>query len=226
MINRIEQIKNDTGLSQKDFAKSIGMAGYAYSKLKSKINKPQILQIDQACRIALAYNVNLNWLLLGVGEKYAINNNFDSAFKQLINTNNNLNNDDLFVKKLLIDNILINIDNKIKIKETLNQRPLFMLRQILINYNNNNIAKYKEFLISKINQAKDPFISTNEKLLYKINSLTEEECSFIVKNNTLFIKLLEKKVKKLDLILIDFLDIFPSMIKNKFHNLFKTPHSK
>lgn len=215
MKDKFEMIRILHKLNKTDFANSIGLSSDQYSKILSDTNKKRQIQIDEVADLAIRYNINLNWLLLDLGEMHAINNNFDSALKKLINNTNKQFNDDSFVTKLLINHLLDNIDSKINIKEGWNQRPLFMLRKILkdetVDWDNQNS---KNFMLNKIKITKDPFKRTNETLSYKIQELSNEECFFIIENRIIFIKMLEKKVNKLDLIAWDFIE--------KIENYFKS----
>ena len=140
----------------------------------SDTNKKRQIHIYEVFKLALEYNINLNWLLLDLGEMHAINNSFDSALKKLINNTNKQFNDDSFVTKLLINHLLDNIDSKINIKDGLNQRHLFMLRKILKDEETNwNKQNYKNSILEKIKNAKDAFEKTNQILHYKIDKLTE-----------------------------------------------------
>lgn len=215
MKDKFEMIRILHKLNKTDFANSIGLSSDQYSKILSDTNKKRQIQIDEVADLAIRYNINLNWLLLDLGEMHAINNNFDSALKKLINNTNKQFNDDSFVTKLLINHLLDNIDSKINIKDGLNQRPLFMLRKILkdetVDWDKQN---YKNSILEKIKNAKDPFKRTNEILSYRIQELSDEECFFIIENKKIFVKMLEKKVNKYDLIGWDFLE----RIKNYFQN--------
>lgn len=212
MIKKFEEIRNLHKLNKKDFAQSIKLSSDQYSKM-NKMPAERNIQIEDVSNLALEYNINLNWLLLDLGEMNSIDNNFDSALKQLINSTNQQFNDDSFVKKLLIDNLLTSIDTKMNIKEGLNQRPLWMLRKILKDVTIEfDMENSKNDLLNQIIIAKDPFEKTNQILSYKIQKLTDEECFFIIENKKLFVKMLEKKVNKLDLIAWDFID----KIKNYF----------
>lgn len=198
MIERLEIIRNDNKLSQKDFAEILSIAEHSYSKMKANRRS---LQIDEVSRVANEFGINLNWLILGLGEKYDQNNNFESMLSKLIDTTNNQYGDNEFVKKLLINAIIKKIDEKVKIKENLNQRPLFMFRKILKNIKiEDETINTKEFFKIRIKESKDPFPATFEKLHYKIDGLTNDECYFIMKNRELFISILEEKVEKLDLV--------------------------
>ncbi len=140
----------------------------------SDTNKKRQIHIYEVFKLALEYNINLNWLLLDLGEMHAINNSFDSALKKLINNTNKQFNDDSFVTKLLINHLVDNIDSKINIKDGLNQRHLFMLRKILKDEETNwNKQNYKNSILEKIKNAKDAFEKTNQILHYKIDKLSE-----------------------------------------------------
>lgn len=213
MQDKFEMIRILHKQNKTKFAESIGLSSDQYSKMLSDTNKKRQIQIYEVVNLALEYNINLNWLLLDLGEMHAINNNFDSALKKLINNTNKQFNDDSFVTKLLINHLLDNIDSKINIKDGLNQRPLFMLRKILKDEETNwDKQNYKNSILEKIKNAKDAFEKTNQILHYKIDKLTDDECFFIIENRILFVKMLEKKVNKLDLIAWDFIE----KIKNYF----------
>ncbi|MEN5387840.1 hypothetical protein ABE179_07875 [Aliarcobacter skirrowii] len=215
MQDKFEMIRILHKQNKTDFANSIGLSSYKYSKILSNKNKKRQIHIDEVVDLAIEYNINLNWLLLDLGEMHAINNNFDSALKKLISNTNKQFNDDSFVTKLLINHLLDNIDSKINIKDGLNQRPLFMLRKILKDEETNwDKQNYKNSILEKIKNAKDAFEKTNQTLHYKIDKLTDDECFFIIENRILFVKILEKKINKLDLIAWDF--------KEKIKNYFKS----
>ncbi|MDX4069938.1 hypothetical protein [Aliarcobacter skirrowii] len=215
MIKKFEEIRILHKENKTKFAESIGLSPYQYSKMISATNKKRLIHIDEVCKLVSKYNINLNWLLFDSEEMHAINNGFDSALKKLINNTNKQFNDDSFVTKLLINHLLDNIDLKINIKDGLNQRPLFMLRKILKDEETNwDKQNYKNSILEKIKNAKDPFEKTNQMLHYKIDKLTDDECFFIIENRIIFVKMLEQKVNKLDLIAWDF--------KEKIKNYFKS----
>ena len=65
MNERFKEIRRHFGISQEDFAKSIGISGAAVSKIESGINNPA----DNTIRLVCAtYHINYIWLTEGRGD--------------------------------------------------------------------------------------------------------------------------------------------------------------
>ena len=91
IFERLKYIRKTLNLTQKNFAKEIGMSQSGYSQIETgdKLIKP----------ICLAFNIDENWLRTGEGEMFIKVE--DSIFKQL-SEKYNLNEKDLcFIKHYL-----------------------------------------------------------------------------------------------------------------------------
>lgn len=96
MLPRLKQIRKYLKLSQKNFAKEIGMSQSGYGQIEIGDRPISDRLIKSIC---MAFNVNENWLRTGEGEMFIKVE--DSIFKQL-SEKYNLNEKDLsFIKHYL-----------------------------------------------------------------------------------------------------------------------------
>lgn len=64
---RVKWIRNDKGLTQQAFADALGITANTVSKLEPGMRMPSL---DLVADIAAYFKVNLNWLMMGIGEPY------------------------------------------------------------------------------------------------------------------------------------------------------------
>lgn len=96
IFERLKYIRKTLNLTQKNFAKEIGMSQSGYSQIEIG-DKPISDRLIKS--ICMAFNVNENWLRTGEGEMFIKVE--DSIFKQL-SEKYNLNEKDLsFIKHYL-----------------------------------------------------------------------------------------------------------------------------
>lgn len=96
IFERLKYIRKTLNLTQKDFAKKIGMSRSGYSQIETGDRPISDRLIKSIC---MAFNVNENWLRTGEGEMFIKVE--DSIFKQL-SEKYNLNEKDLsFIKHYL-----------------------------------------------------------------------------------------------------------------------------
>lgn len=60
-------IRKDKGLTQQAFADALGITANTVSKLEPGMRMPSL---DLVADIAAYFKVNLNWLMMGIGEPY------------------------------------------------------------------------------------------------------------------------------------------------------------
>lgn len=65
---RIKAVRNDAGLSIKDFSARIGVSGSAVSRLESGENAPSERTLKVICS---EFKVNYPWLKDGIGDQYS-----------------------------------------------------------------------------------------------------------------------------------------------------------
>lgn len=96
IFERLKYIRKTLNLTQKNFAKKIGMSRSGYSQIETSDRPISDRLIKSIC---MAFNVNENWLRTGEGEMFIKVE--DSIFKQL-SEKYNLNEKDLsFIKHYL-----------------------------------------------------------------------------------------------------------------------------
>lgn len=96
IFERLKYIRKTLNLTQKNFAKEIGMSRSGYSQIEIGDRPISYRLIKSIC---MAFNVNENWLRTGEGEMFIKVE--DSIFKQL-SEKYNLNEKDLsFIKHYL-----------------------------------------------------------------------------------------------------------------------------
>ena len=201
MLKKIEEIQKDSKLNKDKFAQSINLSKQTYNKLMTKTRNIQIEDIQAIC---VKYNINCNWLLLNAGIKEAMDNNLNNELCNLVKFANYYFKNASFVENLILDKI-INIliektagDRNMFYKDN---RPHFMLLEILKNVDGVSQEHPKNYLIQKIKESKDPFIKTNKELLYKIENLTEDECFYMLKYSKEFVATLSSKFDIVDKLL-------------------------
>lgn len=64
---RLKELRQKLNITQNDFAKACDVKLTAISKYETGLVKPGF---DMIYKIASVYNVNLNWLILGIGETF------------------------------------------------------------------------------------------------------------------------------------------------------------
>lgn len=67
MDKRIKTVRNDLGLTQKQFAESLNVSKSTVEAIEYGRQTPTARVINDICRI---YHVNQEWLISGKGEKY------------------------------------------------------------------------------------------------------------------------------------------------------------
>ena len=96
IFERLKYIRKTLNLTQKNFAKKIGLSRSGYSQIETSDRPISDRLIKSIC---MAFNVNENWLRTGEGEMFIKVE--DSIFKQL-SEKYNLNEKDLsFIKHYL-----------------------------------------------------------------------------------------------------------------------------
>lgn len=61
---RVKKIRTENQLTQQEFGESIGVTLNTVSKIEPGMRMPSI---DLMAEIAVKYSINLNWLMLGIG---------------------------------------------------------------------------------------------------------------------------------------------------------------
>ena len=91
---RLKELRQKLNITQNDFAKACDVKLTAISKYETGLVKPGF---DMLYKIASVYNVNLNWLILGIGEifvqtvalKNGTNENILSVTREITSNNQN-----------------------------------------------------------------------------------------------------------------------------------------
>lgn len=194
IIKRLKQLVEDTDLEKKEFAESIKLNKQKYYKME---NGKRNLQIEDVVNIGKVYNINLNWLLLGLGDKKQksiVNSDLQSVIDYLSFESKGSQ----LGYNILIEATLKNILYKLKTVDGFfkseNNRPIFLLIKILKNIEDEEkIVDYKGYLEKIILDDKKEWQKTKEVLLFNLRKLTDLEVSYIVKYKESFIAILEKK---------------------------------
>lgn len=193
MLKKIEEIQKKSMLNKDKFAQSINLSKQTYHKL---LTKKRNIQIEDIQIICTKYNINSNWLLLNAGTKEAIDNNLNNELCDLVKFANYYFKNANFVENLILDKIINILIEKTAGESNMfykDNRPHYMLLEILKNVDGVSQEYPKNYLIQKIKESKDPFIKTNKELLYKIENLTEDECFYMLKYSKEFVATLSSK---------------------------------
>ena len=91
---RLKKIRHELNVTQNDFAKACDVKLTAISKYETGLVKPGF---DMLYKIASVYNINLNWLILGIGDmflqtialKNGTNENIVSVTQEITSNNKN-----------------------------------------------------------------------------------------------------------------------------------------
>lgn len=194
ILKRLKELLSDTNLSKQEFAENINLSKQKYYKTEKGIRN---LQIEDVVNIAKVYNINMNWLLLGIGDKKQ-KNVIDSDLQSLLDYLSAESKGSQLGHGLLIEGTLKNIIYKLKTIDGFfkieNNRPIFLLIKILKNIKEEDkILDYKGYLEKIILDDKKEFQKTKEVLLFNLRKLTDLEVGYIVKYKESFIFVLEKK---------------------------------
>lgn len=65
--NRLKEIRNELRLSQEAFGEKIGLTRAGIAAVESGNNK---FSQDTLCKLLLTYNININYLLEGIGDMF------------------------------------------------------------------------------------------------------------------------------------------------------------
>ena len=91
---RLKKLRQELNITQNDFARACDVKLTAISKYETGLVKPGF---DMLYKIATVYNINLNWLILGIGEiflqtvalKNGTNENIISVTQEVTSNNQN-----------------------------------------------------------------------------------------------------------------------------------------
>lgn len=84
---RLEEVRNNEGLTKKEFAKKLDITEQAYQNYS---NGKRIIPTDVALKVKQSFNISLDWLLFGDNEK--LNINYE---KELLKTIKKLKKEDI-----------------------------------------------------------------------------------------------------------------------------------
>lgn len=194
ILKRLKELVDDTELSKQEFAENINLSKQKYYKTENGIRN---LQVEDVVNIAKVYNINLNWLLLGLGDKKQ-KSIVDRDLQSLIDYLSVESKGSQPGYDLLIEATIKNIIDKLKVLNGLfkseNNRPKFLLMKILKNIKNDNeTLDFKGYLEKIILEDEKEWKKTKEMLLYSLKKLKDTEVDFIVKYRIYFIEIVEKK---------------------------------
>ena len=197
IADRVEDIRLDKEMTQKDFIKDFHISDSQYTKHKYG---QQPFKLDTILEIADKHNVNLIWLLKGQGKIYVAPTN-DDEFDMLISYINEQMSNSTSAKKELLKVVLHILIEKIVQKKGFiigkNNRIVFLLMEIL-----NNISKQNIKIIDPLGYLEQAIIDIQDKetkrilwiikrptnnnednckhLLYKIKQLSDLEAKILV----------------------------------------------
>ncbi|EGT3656552.1 helix-turn-helix domain-containing protein [Clostridioides difficile] len=110
--DRIKEIREDAGLSQKDFGSKVKLSRSQISCYEKGIRDATDRSIKDICR---EFNVNENWLRFGEGEKYSINEK-DSLLAEVlaeITISDNIPIKEIIIKLCELDEEYLDLINKL-----------------------------------------------------------------------------------------------------------------
>lgn len=216
IADRIEDIRLDKDVSQKDFIKDFIITESQYSKYKTCL---QPFPTKTILDIADKYNINLIWLFKGQGQMYENPTN-DEEFNILIGYINEQIANSAFTKKLLLKTVLSTLIEKIIEKKGFfigeNNRVIFLLMEILndISQKDDEIMDPLGYLEKAILDIQDIKQSSRmwENIMYANNS--EQNCKHLL-----------YKIKKLNdaeaKILVMFAEEVIIILNKRFNNFIK-----
>ncbi|EIS9401962.1 helix-turn-helix domain-containing protein [Clostridioides difficile] len=110
--DRIKEIREDAGLSQKDFGSKVKLSRSQISCYEKGIRDATDRSIKDICR---EFDVNENWLRFGEGEKYSINEK-DSLLAEVlaeITISDNMPIKEIIIKLCELDEEYLDLINKL-----------------------------------------------------------------------------------------------------------------
>ncbi|EGT5044473.1 TPA: helix-turn-helix domain-containing protein [Clostridioides difficile] len=110
--DRIKEIREDAGLSQKDFGSKVKLSRSQISCYEKGIRDATDRSIKDICR---EFDVNENWLRFGEGEKYSINEK-DSLLAEVlaeITISDNIPIKEIIIKLCELDEEYLDLINKL-----------------------------------------------------------------------------------------------------------------
>lgn len=78
---RLKKIRKQVGCSQDEFAQKLGITKQAISNIENSKSTPSVNVLS---KLALDYNVNLNYLIIGKGSVYSLDDNSAISIKKSI----------------------------------------------------------------------------------------------------------------------------------------------
>ncbi|EIS9623092.1 TPA: helix-turn-helix domain-containing protein [Clostridioides difficile] len=110
--DRIKEIREDAGLSQKDFGSKVKLSRSQISCYEKGIRDATDRSIKDICR---EFDINENWLRFGEGEKHSINKK-DSLLAEVlaeITISNNIQIKEIIIKLCELDEQYLDLINKL-----------------------------------------------------------------------------------------------------------------
>lgn len=134
--DRLKQIRQKEGFSQKDFAESIKLKQQSYAQYETGRVIPPDIVIDMICT---KYNVNENWLRTGEGPQDKEMTEREKKIKQLEKALNNKSDSLLHSLMCVVDmepdELRVLLDNGLKIHE------FYMEKEFKKKVNEKNVTK-------------------------------------------------------------------------------------
>ncbi len=78
---RLKKIRKQIGCSQDEFAAKLGVTKQAISNIENSKSAPSVNILS---KLALDYNINLNYLIIGKGSVYSLDENSTNSIKKSI----------------------------------------------------------------------------------------------------------------------------------------------
>ncbi|MBQ2984036.1 MAG: helix-turn-helix transcriptional regulator [Candidatus Gastranaerophilales bacterium] len=78
---RLKKIRKQVGCSQDEFAQKLGITKQAISNIENSKSAPSVNVLS---KLALDYNVNLNYLIIGKGSIYSLDDSSTTSIKKSI----------------------------------------------------------------------------------------------------------------------------------------------
>lgn len=202
---RIDGYLIDNNLSQVQFAKQLGISKQIVNNMLNNYKGITTARLHQISKIT---QLNLNWLINGVGKQKIDNLDDDIEIIHLMNSLDSYFRSPNYSLRLLVDTLVNELVIKIRNqqnKQSENSRAYFLLIHVL-NLDASDLKDSKITILNLIKNLQYTHTNAKKELYMIINNLEDVEWDFIFKYKKEFIiklensfGIIEKQFYKLDL---------------------------
>lgn len=213
IIQRLKKFRIEHKMTQEQLGKKLDLSKSSYNSVE---NNGRPLKIHEAVILNSNYNINLNWLILGIGNKEYIENEKESELVNLITDFRNYGGEVDYIKTEIIKKILEKLYQNKKILSIFNppfkrygNRLNFALIKILkvSNYTDDEELKPKNYFYNLIKNTKYKFIRIKDikkELYILIENLNNKDCNYLLQNTNIAISQIKSKMFKFDIKVDDY----------------------